>query len=169
MKIPGVMAGEVLRHVAKAPATVNYPFVKVQMPPDFRGKMVFLAEKCIGCKLCAKDCPSNALAINKVGDKRFEAVFDLDKCIYCGQCIDSCNKDAIVSSEDFELAALSRDSLKFTFHAPPAPPPSAAPPAAAAPQAAVPAAQGATPAAQGAAPAAGAVAPATPGSGSKPS
>jgi formate hydrogenlyase subunit 6/NADH:ubiquinone oxidoreductase subunit I len=142
MRLPGKMAGEVLRHVTRTPATVLYPFVKVQMPPEFRGKMVYLAEKCNGCKLCSKDCPSGALTINKVGDKRMEAVFDLDKCIYCGQCADSCNKDAIIFSPEYELASLTRATLKFTFHAPPAPPatsPAAAPQTPAPPVAASPA------------------------------
>lgn len=121
MKWPGQMTGEALRHVAKKPATIGYPFVPVEMPPQFRGKMVFLAEKCIGCKLCVKDCPAHALEINKVADKRFEAVFDLDHCIYCAQCADSCNKDAIVNSAQFELAALDRKTLRFTFHAPETP------------------------------------------------
>jgi formate hydrogenlyase subunit 6/NADH:ubiquinone oxidoreductase subunit I len=143
MKMPGKMAGEVLRHVAKKPATELYPFVKVQMPKDFRGKMIFHAEKCVGCKLCSKDCPSVALAINKVGDKRFEAVFDLDKCIYCGQCVDSCNKDAIEWTSEFELASLSRSTLQVTFHAPPAT--STPPPTAPAPSTPAPAAPGADP------------------------
>jgi len=127
MRFPGKMAAEVLRHVLKTPATELYPFVKTEMPLDFRGKMVFIAEKCIGCRLCSRDCPAAALAINKVGDKRFEAVFDLDKCIYCAQCVDSCNKDAILTSKEYELASLTRSTLKFRFDAPPAPPPSAAP------------------------------------------
>jgi formate hydrogenlyase subunit 6/NADH:ubiquinone oxidoreductase subunit I len=125
MKIPGAMVAEVLRHVFKVPATAQYPFVKVDMPKDFRGKMMYFAEKCSGCGLCAKDCPSRALVINKLPDKRAEAIFDLDKCIYCGQCVDSCNRDAIAWSKNYELAALTRASLRVKFEAAPpkAPPP----------------------------------------------
>lgn len=120
------MTGEVLRHMARKPATVLYPVEPVKMPQDFRGKLVFHAERCVGCKLCQKDCPARALVINKVGDKRFEAVFRLDHCIYCAQCVDSCNKDAIESTPEFELATFSRASLHVTYRAPEAPPPAAA-------------------------------------------
>jgi formate hydrogenlyase subunit 6/NADH:ubiquinone oxidoreductase subunit I len=124
------MAGEVLRHVAQKPATVLYPFERVEIPAAFRGKIKFLAERCVGCKLCQKDCPSNALVIQKVGDKRFEAIFQLDQCIYCAQCVDSCNKDAMVSTNEFELATLDRSTLRVVYHAPPPPPPAAPAPAA---------------------------------------
>ncbi len=140
MKWPGFMAGEVLRHVSQKPTTVLYPFEKVEMPEAFRGKIRFLAERCVGCKLCQKDCPSGALTIDKVGDKRFEAVFQLDRCIYCAQCVDSCNKDAIESTPEFELATLDRSTLRVVFHAPEPPPGPAEPepPAAAKPSATVP-------------------------------
>jgi formate hydrogenlyase subunit 6/NADH:ubiquinone oxidoreductase subunit I len=123
MRWPGRMTGEVLRHVAQRPATMNYPAQAAVMPPAYRGKIVFHAAKCVGCKLCQKDCPAGALEINKVGDKRFEAIFRFDRCIYCAQCVDSCNKDAMESTREFELATLDRGTLRVHYHAPPPPPP----------------------------------------------
>jgi formate hydrogenlyase subunit 6/NADH:ubiquinone oxidoreductase subunit I len=119
------MVAEVLAHVGKKPATVLYPFEKVEMPDQFRGKIVFISSNCTGCKLCMKDCPAAAISINKVGEKRFEAVFDLDHCIYCAQCVDSCRRGALQTSKTFELAALSRAPLRIVYDAPPAPEPSA--------------------------------------------
>jgi formate hydrogenlyase subunit 6/NADH:ubiquinone oxidoreductase subunit I len=119
---PGRMAGEVLRHVMMKPATVPYPFGPADLPKDYRGKIQFIAVKCVGCKLCQKDCPSQALVINKVGDKRFEAVFQLDRCIYCAQCVDSCAKHAMLWTSEFELATLDKSTLRIVYHAPDAPP-----------------------------------------------
>lgn len=118
MKLPGKMVGEVLRHLLKKPATTLYPRERSAMPPGYRGKIVFCAEKCIGCKLCQRDCPAAALEIKKVGEKRFEAVFDLDCCIFCSQCVDSCNKKALETTNEFELAQIERQELKVVFAAP---------------------------------------------------
>ena len=89
------------------------------MPKGFRGKLKFIPELCVGCKLCMKDCPSGAITINKVGEKQFECEIDLGKCIYCGQCVDSCMKKALEITDQFELAQLDRKKLKVVYRAEP--------------------------------------------------
>jgi formate hydrogenlyase subunit 6/NADH:ubiquinone oxidoreductase subunit I len=119
MKKVGKMTREVLKNSMKKPATVRYPYVKIEMPAKFRGKLTFHAEKCIGCMACMRDCPSKAIKITKVGDKRFECEISLDKCVYCCQCVDSCIKKALEATPEFELAQLDRRKLKVIFHAAP--------------------------------------------------
>ena len=47
---------------------------------------------CIGCSLCAKNCPSEAIEVN--GNL---AKIDYDKCIDCKTCVEKCPKKAIIS------------------------------------------------------------------------
>jgi len=114
---PGKMMSQVLGSLFKKPVTSKYPFVKKPMPKNFRGKLRFYPEKCIGCKMCMRDCPSGAITIRAVGDKKFEAVIDLAKCIYCAQCVDTCPKKALEATPDFELAQLDHKKLKVVFSA----------------------------------------------------
>ena len=116
---PGAMLKQLLDSVLKKPATENYPFVKSAPISKSRGKLKFYPEKCIDCKICMKDCPSNAITINTVGEKQFECVIDLSKCIYCAQCVDSCPKKALDTTEEFELAQLNRGKLVVKIDANP--------------------------------------------------
>jgi formate hydrogenlyase subunit 6/NADH:ubiquinone oxidoreductase subunit I len=113
----GKMIAEVLMTFFKKPATILYPAEKINMPEKFRGKLKFYPEKCIGCQLCMKDCPSNAIKINKTAEGKYEAEIDLDKCVYCAQCVDSCPKKALEATKDVELAQLTSDKLKVVLRA----------------------------------------------------
>lgn len=108
---PGRMLKEVLKSLTKKPATIKYPAEETNIPDRFRGRLKFESEKCIGCKICVKDCPADAIKIDKISEK-FEATVDLDKCIYCAQCVDSCPKKALHATTNFELAQLDKRRLK---------------------------------------------------------
>lgn len=49
------------------------------------------ADKCKGCSLCKKNCPSEAIS----GDIKTKHFIDENKCSKCGSCINTCNFDAV--------------------------------------------------------------------------
>jgi NADH-quinone oxidoreductase subunit F len=50
-----------------------------------------IPEKCPGCGLCAKYCPTEAIS----GEKKKPYVIDNEKCVRCGLCMEVCRLDAI--------------------------------------------------------------------------
>lgn len=50
-----------------------------------------IPEKCTGCTVCAKNCPTNAIS----GERKSVHFIDQNKCIKCGVCFSKCKFEAI--------------------------------------------------------------------------
>ncbi len=51
-----------------------------------------LPDKCTGCTICARNCPTNAIS----GERKQAHVIDQSTCIKCGECLVRCKFDAVV-------------------------------------------------------------------------
>jgi len=106
---------EAVKSFFKKPVTSDYPKQKRKIHESFAGMIDFVPEKCVGCQLCVKNCPSNAIKIIKVADKMFRCELSLAKCIFCCQCVYSCNKKALRVTSSFELAQIDKSKLSVVF------------------------------------------------------
>lgn len=107
----GKIFPELIKSLTTPPATVDFPKSEVPVPPDYRGKPVLVQEKCNGCGLCSKDCPSGAIEMVDVGAKRPKPSFHYTRCTFCAQCAESCRQEAIEMTTEHLLAAYSREDL----------------------------------------------------------
>ena len=73
------------------------------------GKPVVKADKCRTCKMCAKECGSNAISYESG-----KAVIDPDICKGCGRCIGACPFDAIHNPNDSATEALCCKMAEYT-------------------------------------------------------
>jgi len=87
-----------LADVEKGDAAIIPP---IETPEGFRGKIQYDKDKCIGCKLCIKVCPSGAIEY-KEEEKKIKIY--LARCTFCSQCNDICPVNCLSMSNEFLLA-----------------------------------------------------------------
>jgi formate hydrogenlyase subunit 6/NADH:ubiquinone oxidoreductase subunit I len=99
-----------LKNFFKKPATAKYPCEKPVAAVGFRGEQALNLDLCVGCGLCSRECPSQAIEMVEVNGKK-HPMFLLDRCIFCYHCADVCPKKAITRTGTFDMAALNKSSL----------------------------------------------------------
>jgi formate hydrogenlyase subunit 6/NADH:ubiquinone oxidoreductase subunit I len=87
-----------LKAVGKGEASIIPP---VETPEGFRGKIQYDKEKCIGCKLCIKVCPSGAIEYK---EKEKKIKIYLARCVSCSQCNDICPVNCLSMGSEFLLS-----------------------------------------------------------------
>jgi len=90
--------------VGKGEAEIHPP---VELPPNFRGKIAYDRDVCIGCKICARVCPANAIEF--IPETKRVRIY-VTQCIFCSQCNDACPVNALHMTDNIMLATEDRYS-----------------------------------------------------------
>ena len=122
------------RYIFTSRVTRKYPEAYVPVLPEAERNRIFVdIDKCGGCQLCAKSCPTKSIAIETIkavptdtnvptdenGKPRKLLVtkFDIDfgTCCFCALCEESCNFGAIYRTEVFDYSDYYRKNLNYQF------------------------------------------------------
>ncbi len=91
--------------------TVSYPATALELPKGYRGALQLDEENCTGCGLCVRDCPANALILNRESKSDFQLIHYPARCAYCSQCETACHHQAISHTNQLTGSTNDPDSL----------------------------------------------------------
>ena len=119
----GVTFKHLLRNLfnPKSRYTIQYPEERRDYSHRFRGHHILTTRpdgsvRCVACFLCATNCPAECIHIeagesSDVNVEKYPVVYEIDmlRCVFCGYCVDACPEDAIIMSNNYDMAYFNRE------------------------------------------------------------
>lgn len=92
----------VIKNLFSKPATKMYPFVPRAYPERTRGHVCIDAQACVYCGLCGRNCPANAITVDRTA-KRWS--IERFSCVQCGYCVETCPKKCLSMAQTYTQPA----------------------------------------------------------------
>ena len=105
------MLPHLVRTLLSPGGTVRYPQQPLCLPAYYRGRVTVDISLCRGCGACVRDCPAEAMELERKSRTEFRLLYYPDRCAFCGQCELSCPTDAVYMTNAYPAPTVDREAL----------------------------------------------------------
>lgn len=109
---------EAISQLFSKPSCAMYPAVPSEAAPNYRGRIVYHADKVHRAAACASASapamPSAARSRRPREGDKITLTFNLGSCIFCATCADFCSRKAIELTGDYHMIATKEEDLLVT-------------------------------------------------------
>ncbi len=100
------------KHLFRRPVTVQYPFEKFKLGPNYRGIPAVNFDTCTSCERCTDVCPNKCTVMVEYNGKRIPNLY-AGRCMFCYLCVEVCPTGARTNTPIYELAEYSREATLY--------------------------------------------------------